>query len=106
MARKYKYRPLVKSDKRRNREDAIYQFVLDHSTPVPKGFHIQFYIRNKKDFFTRIQARQYGLERVINVDKEWIAVMEKDKEFRGLTKRIKKAKKVWWKRILLKLINL
>lgn len=104
MKREFKYRPLSKG-KNKEDEDALYQFILDHSTPVPQGFHIQFYIRNRKDFFTRVAARKYGLQRLVGVNEEWKEVYEKDKKLQSYEKLIDDSRKIWWKYLILKKIG-
>lgn len=97
----YKYRK-IKQSNRRIGDDAVYQFVLDHSTPVPGGFHIQFYIRNKQDFFTRVKARELGWVRTDNLDKEWIEVAEKDQQL----KELHQAKQHFIKKWIIKFLGL
>lgn len=39
---------------------AVWQYLSDHTTPHPKGYAIHFMVRNKNDFWWRVEQRRTG----------------------------------------------
>lgn len=89
----YKFRPIVRSGPRKGKRDAVWQFVLDHSTPRVGGWHCQFFWKNKKDFDGRVQARKFGLHRLDSINEEWQEVQRKNEEFQKAKSDLGQAKR-------------
>ena len=45
---------------RKSKDDAVYQYLLDHSTRCGKGMRIEFFLRGRGDWDSRVKARMDG----------------------------------------------
>lgn len=67
-------------EKQKQFKDAMWQYVIDHSKIQPNGYlGIQFYCKNRKDFFDRVKAREEGFFRYEALTKEYKVQSLQDK---------------------------
>jgi len=41
-------------------KQAVWQYIMDHSTPTKDGFKITFFVQNEGKFWSKVRARQRG----------------------------------------------
>jgi len=48
---------------------AVWQYIMDHSTPYKNGYKISFHIKDEEIFWSRVRARQRGYFNRYDLDK-------------------------------------
>lgn len=51
---------LKKTGLQKSKDEAVYQYLIDHATPTPFGYKVWFIIKNRGDWEGRIKARMNG----------------------------------------------
>lgn len=53
-----------------SKEDAVWQYIIDHSAPTPAGHFIRFHVRDRKHWNSKVSARMRGIYRSCERDEE------------------------------------
>lgn len=72
-------------------EKAVWQYMIDHSTPHKLGYAVTFIVFNKDDFFRRVEARRMGTFKRVDQGK----IERKVKKLKRSTKWLETRNVAW-----------
>lgn len=108
-----KRKAIVKEPKKEKRplesiEKAVWQYLLDHSTPTKNGLWVSFAVVNRDDFFRRVEARRLGIFKRVEEQKIQQQVIKAQTNMKWQEKRSQAYSRAqqegeWWLKLAISL---